>query len=171
MESKRAVNFVDNSGKQFSSWSIINYIETKNKRPIYLCRCVCGKEKNSILKDIVNGRSKSCGCQNVKNHITHGMSKTKVYNIWQNIKNRCTNKKSGKWHRYGGRGISMCENWFNSFDEFFKDMGHPPTTKHSIDRIDNDGNYEPTNCKWSTQKEQCNNRGSKQPLPTPPSNG
>jgi hypothetical protein len=80
------------------------------------------------------------------------------YKIWKCIKTRCYNKNMIAFHRYGGRGITMCESWKNSFESFYTDMGSRPSKNHSIDRIDNNGNYEPSNCKWSTKKEQGRNK-------------
>jgi hypothetical protein len=89
----------------------------------------------------------------------HGMFGTPEYSCWAAMKQRCFNPKSSVWHRYGGRGIKVCERWI-VFENFLSDMGPKPSLDHSIDRIDNDGDYEPRNCKWSTQKEQCDNRAN-----------
>jgi len=168
--SRIAHNAINREGQSFNYWTIVKYSHTdKYRKRHYLCKCECGKESIRNVCEIVRGVSKSCGCRNAVNHTIHGMANAKVYNIWQNIKNRCTNPKSDKWKWYGGRGITVCEEWKNSFEAFFSDMGNPTTINHSIDRIDNEDGYYKENCKWSTTKEQANNRRKPtRPLPQPP---
>ncbi len=123
------------------------------------CRCDCGNVVNVYPYSLPNGNTKSCGC--LKGHALrkdgHGLTKTKEYRAWGHMWSRCTNEKVKSYRYYGGRGISVCDRWA-SFKNFFEDMGKSPSGAHSIDRIDNDGNYEPGNCRWATVKEQRRNK-------------
>lgn len=89
---------------------------------------------------------------------THGLTHSREYRVWWDMKQRCTNPNNSRFYKYGGRGISVCERW-SRFENFYADMGPRPSPKHSIDRIDNDGNYEPGNCHWATRSEQQHNKG------------
>ena len=128
---------------------------------MWLCQCDCGKQSLTCASNLFEGQTKSCGCFRIetrgRSSRTHGRSHSPVWGVWRAMINRCTNPNVFLFHRYGGRGISVCPRWRKSFSDFISDMGERPSGG-SIDRINNDGNYEPGNCKWSTRKEQCRNR-------------
>ncbi|MBQ0113363.1 MAG: hypothetical protein KBT03_09560 [Bacteroidales bacterium] len=144
--------------------------KTKNVHMVF-CRCDCGVEKNVNLYNLTHGNIKSCGCIIKKTtgdvHRTHGFSGTRLYRIWQNIKKRCYDEKNCRYNRYGGRGIKMCDEWRNDFKCFYDwsiQNGYDWNAKYgdcTIDRIDNDGNYEPSNCRWVSIFVQNRNRGNK----------
>lgn len=123
-----------------------------DKRVCSLYRCDCGVEKVISDKRVKSRDILSCGCLQLKMTIKHGMYKSREHNSWGAMKQRCGNPNYTDYHNYGGRGISVCPEW-KSFEQFYADMGPRPPGM-SLDRIDNDGNYEPSNCKWSTRKEQ-----------------
>lgn len=132
----------------------------------WLCRCECGKRLIVLGWRLRAGSSKSCGCLtreiNSKVHRIHGESccadNTKEYRAWVSIKQRCFDIRYKSYESYGGRGITMCEGWKNSFLQFLADVGRAPTIQHQIDRINNDGNYEPNNVRWTDRRTQCRNR-------------
>jgi hypothetical protein len=134
---------------------VLEYVGIKNKRSMWNCLCECGacvaKSATSIKRA---GKNLSCGC--VKRGQKHLMCGTPEYGTWSAMQQRCGNHKFKQYQDYGGRGISVCERW-KVFENFFEDMGHRPQGM-TLDRIDNDGMYEKSNCKWSTRSEQQNNR-------------
>jgi hypothetical protein len=159
----------DITGKKFGRLTAIAPIRrAPYSNIVWLCICECGTEKEAVLSDLNKGHYLSCGCYKIecisKSKTTHGMSNSAEFNIWQGIKERCNNKKAANYHRYGGRGIKICERWENDFSAFYEDMGSRPSSKHSIDRIDNNGDYVKPNCRWTTKKVQSNNRNNNKRL-------
>lgn len=141
-----------------------------NRLKLYLCKCDCGKEVIVRANYLRSGHTKSCGCLQSEKasqaKIKHGQNRrgrvTPEYLCWREMKARCTTTAHPSYHRYGGRGISVCDRWIENFENFYADMGPKPSPNHSIDRYPNNatGNYEPNNCRWSTDEQQCNNRRS-----------
>jgi hypothetical protein len=127
----------------------------------WLCQCECGNQLTTITKSLRNGDTKSCGCLQKERRIiankTHGLSYSSEYRIWAAMKKRCLNPNTKQFSDYGGRGIIICSEWINSFETFYADMGKRPEGC-SLDRINNEGNYEPSNCRWATRIEQCRNK-------------
>jgi hypothetical protein len=147
--------FIDLTSKTFGRWTVIEFYSLANARQaVWLCRCKCGIVKPVHGNSLRRGLSQSCqSCANVR----HGRSYSPEYYVWQDILARCKNSNNPAYHNYGGRGIIVCDRWM-TFKNFLIDVGMRPSSKHSIDRIDNDGNYEKTNCRWATQKTQNRNR-------------
>jgi hypothetical protein len=150
-------------GQSFGRWIVLSEDNSKSGGKLkMLCGCVCGVKKLVRADHLRSGGSRSCGCLNLESikerSTSHGLSGTPEYKIWSKMKTRCLNKNNDKYHRYGGRGISVCDKWLSSVEAFVDDMGERPSIRHSIDRINNNGNYEPKNCRWATHTQQMRNR-------------
>ena len=135
----------------------------RNRRTYVECLCDCGNVF-TVRADVLRAKgTHSCGCYNKHRLRTHGRTGTAEYAIWTSMKARCQNPKNLAYPDYGGRGIAVCERW-RKFENFLADMGQRPTPAHSLERIDNDGNYEPSNCRWATRKEQAVNTRGNRPI-------
>lgn len=128
----------------------------------YMCRCECGKTLAVRSVELTRGSTRSCGCQRLLSVTKHGFSprgpKALTYKTWLNMKARCCNRRQDEYKNYGGRGITICSEWLNDYPRFLSDMGERPSLKHSLDRIDPNGNYSKANCRWSDIETQNNNR-------------
>lgn len=152
---------IDITGQKFNMLTVLSFSKRENGRSYWMCKCDCGNivERNS--NSFKSNMTKSCGCLAMKAckivRKTHGLSKSRTYTIWQGMRNRCNDENYKNYNNYGGRGIRVCDRWMESFENFYEDMGNRPN-EMSLDRKDVNGNYCKENCKWSTSKEQNNNR-------------
>lgn len=159
----------DLTGQVYGRLKVIEVDEVlSTKRTFWVCECICGNKKTVRSDSLQDGSVKSCGClkkeqdrKNLEANHSHKMSKTRIYQELQGVKARCLNNNNKRYENYGGRGIKICDEWMQSFESFRDwsfENGYSDTL--TIDRINNDGNYEPGNCRWVDNKTQCNNRGS-----------
>lgn len=151
------------NGRRFGRLVAIQFSHSAKRQRYWQCECDCGGSVTVRAADLSRGNTQSCGClqseRTAEHNLKHGLSKLPEYSVWSMMIQRCENPNVRNFHRYGGRGIKVCSRWKNSFEEFYSDMGPRPFPKAQIDRENNNGNYEPNNCRWATQAENLANRG------------
>jgi len=161
-------SMTDFIGQKFGHWTVIACGETIRGSRYVLCECKCGKQRSVRVNVLEQSQSQSCGCLAAEltrqRNFRHGQYGTPEYRTWQRILARCGNPNYPHYEIYGGRGIKVCERWKDSFTDFVTDMGQRPDGKYSIDRIDVDGDYEPSNCRWANIEQQQNNRRNNRSL-------
>lgn len=159
---------IDLTGQKYGKLTVVKRLKSKpypcgGSSTVYLCKCECGNEITALAGNLKRGHTTSCGCvqseARKKVHTKHGASNHRLYNTWTNMKQRCYNPNSRDYKNYGERGISICEEWKNDFQAFYSwAMANGYKDNLTIDRIDVNGNYEPSNCRWVTMLVQRHNR-------------
>ena len=157
-------------GQRFGRLEVIQRDRLDGSFRYWRCRCVCGREKVARGYNLLHGLTSSCGCLQEESRKTaqrrHGRTKSPEHRAWVGMRSRCYYPKDASYKHYGARGIVVCERWRQEqgFENFLVDMGPRPSSKHSLDRVNNNGNYEPSNCRWATTTEQQKNRRKYQAL-------
>lgn len=151
---------LDLTGKTYGYLTVKEFSKVKtspcgSKNSMWICECKCGNDVEVLAQSLKSGNTLSCGCYKISIHTKHGMVNTGTYKSWSGMKSRCFHKSTPLYKNYGGRGITVCDRWLD-FNNFLLDMGERPKGK-SLDRIDVNKNYEPSNCRWATVFEQANN--------------
>lgn len=149
----RLINLI---GQRFASLVVVRREINKRGRSAWLCQCDCGRTSHVSSNALTRARVRSCGCA-PRGARSHGLTSSGVYYIWKEMHRRCSDPKSVAYRKYGGRGIKVCSEW-DDIRAFYRDVGPRPSTKHSLDRIDGNGNYEPGNVRWATAAQQLDNR-------------
>lgn len=157
---KQRSDLGDLIGQKFGKLTVTSYAGTdRHRKRIWSCACSCGNESIVSTTQLILGKTQSCGCYLVEAHTKHGDHKSLEYYAWGSMRKRCESPGAKFYEKYGGRGIKVCNRW-QSYENFLGDMGRKPTKNHSLDRIDNDGDYTPENCRWATKSQQTRNRSA-----------